>query len=861
MTGLILLSMFAFVVLPAMTSYLQKAGPGVSDPVLASFNGVDLKRSRIETFTRMHNQTVRFLEALAEKTMELGGSPQVPGFMFDPRSQQIRSLGINQQPSELASIRTLQFAAQAEKQGFELDDTAIENWLMAFTSEKMTRQQIMGMLAKETQNGMGEFHLYDMLRNQLLARVYENGASAALSYGQMPIMTPAEEWQNFLKLNQQASGDAYGILVSEYVDKTDANPPESRIVEVYEAGKDFYSSTQSPEPGFRTRDKATIEYLVGNLQKFVDAEVAKLPEEEIRAEYDRQVARGAFRVRKEEPETSQPSTDSMPADAAPETPAPASNAPASNAPASNAPAEMKEESATTETPAPEPATPAPETPAPAQPKQEKTVEQDSPEDIAKHKQQVEDLQKILDDAGDLEMPAEEMPAEEKPAPEKPASEPKPETPEKLDAPETKPESKPETPAETEPTSEPATEPEPTTEPEPASEPEPADQPKPEGGEQSSLQLDDAVQLVMFQDDVTPASETPAADEPAAENPATENPATETPAADDAAAESPAAEEAKPEIQPYEEVRLNVAEALVQDDARVALDRALTKAKKVMRVYFAMQSRYVMSEDESIKPERPDLKKLAGELGLEYAPIGPHDAVSIADEPISDSYEAGTSFNQRGYPYAVMVFGAGNQIPKLELFKALSTVDIPRGLSYLSWKVEETESKVPTLDEVRDEVVQAVRMEDARELARKDAEALAKQINEGKSLVDVVPEDKKDNLKQNVAPFSWMNSFGFGQATLGNVPELDSVGEEFMSAVFNAEGDEAVVAGNLPQNVVYVFRRTELQPAIQDLRSIFKQPTERMKALSLGMEDRYELRQGFVEMVDEKTGLVMGNEAE
>ena len=124
MTFLILLAMFAFVVLPTVSQYMRTAGSGMNDPVLAEFSGVSLTASRVSSFTQKHYATVQFLRRLAEETVKRGGSSSV--FTIDQRTGQIQSVGINGSPNDEMSIRTIQFAAAAQKQGFELDDTMVE---------------------------------------------------------------------------------------------------------------------------------------------------------------------------------------------------------------------------------------------------------------------------------------------------------------------------------------------------------------------------------------------------------------------------------------------------------------------------------------------------------------------------------------------------------------------------------------------------------------------------------------------------------------------------------------------------------------------------------------------------------------
>ena len=181
----------------------------------------------------------------------------------------------------------------------------------------------------------------------------------------------------------------------------------------------------------------------------------------------------------------------------------------------------------------------------------------------------------------------------------------------------------------------------------------------------------------------------------------------------------------------------------------------------------------------------------------------------------------------------MMFGVSrNQraTPKQQLFFPLKTADMTTGRVYVSWKTAENEAYTPTLDEVRDEVVQAIRMEEAREIARLEAVRLADEANEGKDLLTLIPEEKKSNLIEGLGPFSWMNSFGFGGAFLGNIPELDSVGEEFMAETFRTKEGQYGVAANLPERVVYVIEPTGFQPSLEELKRRFKQPRERMMAL-------------------------------
>ena len=395
MTGLILLAMFAFVVLPAISTSMRQNGPGMTDPVLAELDGVRLTASRINVFTQQHYSTVQFLRKLAQETIRRGGTPQVPGFNIDQRSGEIQGVGINGQPSEGNSIRTLQFAAAAEAEGFELDDTAVDLWLEQFTGGTMSDRDMFALLRKESNNRMGQIQLYNMLRKQLLSSLYFRAASSTVASGQRPIQSPLDHWKNFLKLNQKASIHAYAVMVNDFIERTDEAPGEAEILTVYNDGKDRYPSEQSAEPGFRRRDTAKFEYLMADLDQFRRDEVAKLSEEEIRAEYDRRVSGGDFVL----PDVSLPDLADDPEEAPEDEEATDAKDTGASPSGDGEASEMKENEDQSEE-KPQGDSSEPEEATKTKPQQEE-----------QQRQQVEEFAKELDQAGDLgaESPAESEP--------------------------------------------------------------------------------------------------------------------------------------------------------------------------------------------------------------------------------------------------------------------------------------------------------------------------------------------------------------------------------------------------------------------------------------------------------------------
>jgi hypothetical protein len=373
---------------------------------------------------------------------------------------------------------------------------------------------------------------------------------------------------------------------------------------------------------------------------------------------------------------------------------------------------------------------------------------------------------------------------------------------------------------------------------------------------------------------TPGEQKPAADQPATEKPAESKPAEPQPAtpestkpvdpkpadgepkAADKPADSAPEQPAAPKVEPFEKVRDDIAESLAMQPALNKLDAAVTEVDKAMRAYF--NGRAIAGTKVDKIPPRPDLKALAEKLGMKHVVTGLINGQQIQDEPISLSFGVGSGM-QRGDGF-VQVFFASR--PPKPLFTSVRTVDDQGRISYISWKTEDKPDYIPELKEIREEVITAIRTVEARKLAKLEADRLSKEFSSSdKPAKDLIPAERASMLFSNLGPFSWMNSLGFQmRAFIGNVPELDSVGEEFMRQVFTSERDKWGVAPNVPETVYYVVRPTEFTPSTDELHQRFTQLTQRMQALSLARDETAKIQSGHYEALDKRTGFKWNEDA-
>ena len=718
MVFLTLLALLSFVVLPSIAMYQQnRTTYGSAPTTMATFDGGQYDRTKVSYFTRNHFATTQFLRDLAEETISRAGVPKVADFQYNAQQKTIQSLGINSNPSDQSSVRILMFAGEAKKAGLDLDDTAIRNWLTLYSDGRLSDSQINGILALSTNQKMGQVQLYEQLRTQLLAAAYQRQVMGGLTAGGQPILPPAEQWELFLRLNRRAVADAYAVNVADFIEETNAKPAEKEIQAVYEAGKVVYPDDQSAKPAFRRPYTANIEYLSGNLNDFIDRERTTITEEQLRAEYQKRLDGGDFKLPEGVP------AETKPADAATAVEAPATEQPETQ-------------------PAEDPAAPAATEAKPSE--AESSDLEYSSNAVRLVAMQVESDTAKPADGEDVKVPTETVKPNDAPI-------------------------------------------------------EPTDAP-------------------------TADTNKPAETKPDA-----------------------------PKVESFEKVRDDIARSLAMQPALNKLDAAVTEVDKVMRTYFNAKAIAGGKSGKPIAP--PDMKALADKLGMKHMVTGMMDGRDIQKDPVSLSFGVGTGM-QRGDGFVQTMY-----VARPQLFTPVRTVDDQAQISYISWKSEEQAAFIPNLKDVREEVITAIRMAEARQLAQVAAEKLAKEFAASDKPKELVPADRSSMYFESLGPFSWMNSFGFGmRAFMGNVPELDRVGEPFMRHVFTSERGRWGVAPNLPETVYYVVRPTEFSPSTDELHQRFTQLSQRMQTMSLAVEEAIKIRDGHYEALDRRTGFKWNEEA-
>ena len=160
--------------------------------------------------------------------------------------------------------------------------------------------------------------------------------------------------------------------------------------------------------------------------------------------------------------------------------------------------------------------------------------------------------------------------------------------------------------------------------------------------------------------------------------------------------------------------------------------------------------------------------------------------------------------------------------------------IPPEKLYLYWRTEVVPEAVPPLEEIREEVARASKMQKALPLAEKKAADMARQAAEAaKPLAEVFADNAKKVIR--TTEFSWMTRGALPGST-GSRPILSPVngfadgqpvsvsgaGNDFMKAVFALAVGQVGTAVNQPQTFVYLVPPGEGRSARRTTpRSIFR----------------------------------------
>jgi len=809
------LIMLTFVVGDYIVRNQPGAGGAAPEETVVTWKHGKLDDRDLGAMREAHNLVVRFLDLLVQKTIEAKGQPKglgvtaIGGRVIDP--------GIPRSYAEEDLVQTMILARKAEELGVRISDAAILEFLDTLSDDVIPRNQFGVLLRDATQGRFGQAQLFEQLRTELLAQHMRMMAGSGVF-----AMSPGLAWDAFNRLNRRVKTELLPLPIEDFKNKVTAQPTEEEIAALYEEGKSRYPSPDLPDPGFKRRRQIAFQYLKADFEKYLQQEMAAVTKEQVEEYYEKNKA--DFKVT--EPP---PAEEKKPAAEPAKTPDPAAK--------ESPPKETAAKKAAAEEPAAkEPAAkeveldldaPAPKAPS-AKEGQSKQSQHSTPRRRA---------ETVFVSCNAAEAAKEEGAAEEaKPAAEQetPKEEAKTAAKQETAKEEAKPAVKEETPKEQ---AKPAAKQETAKEEaKPAAKEEtPKEQAKPAAKQETAKEeAKPAAKEETPKEEAKPAAKQEMAKEeakPAAkeETPKEEAKPAAPPEAKPSEPASAKSEEKKGETQEptakykplaevEQEIRRNLARAPAQDKVTAALDSARTELRKYFQSHASWRAR-AKTEPNLPEPPPPDVKQLAEKHGLIGGETPLVDELQIGDYELGKAFRFSFAGNQfRRESFAEIAYN-----DRLPLYQPDQIRSFEVDVEFLYWKTKEAEPFVPALPDIRNEVVEAWKSKEAFQIAKAEAEKLAKAAKGDKPLKESLDATLAKNV-QEPPEFTWLTRgampMGSGAPMLNVVEGVEHAGQDFMQAVFALRPGEVGVAVNTPQTVAYVVRLISESPPEEQRRTQF-----------------------------------------
>ena len=284
----------------------------------------------------------------------------------------------------------------------------------------------------------------------------------------------------------------------------------------------------------------------------------------------------------------------------------------------------------------------------------------------------------------------------------------------------------------------------------------------------------------------------------------------------------------PKYRPLSEVRGEIRDRLLRERTLAAMKKKIEAANRFM--YELGYQRTVAQNDKTKTVTDADisdrLKKYAAKQGLVYMET---PLISARDLGESDTYPIGKATEPIDNPTeraqaATVPQELLNSQPD-QLYTVYRAEDPVSKNLFVYWKTKDVAAHVPSLDEpgVREQVLNAWKIEQARKPALERAKTLAKSVqNAGKPMAEVFAGQtvagKKDGSQLVVIrtpAFSWLrtssapqpnNPFGLPRPSLSTIAGIDKAGEEFMRYVFaSLKPGEVGVTPNADRSIYYIVK--------------------------------------------------------
>ncbi len=834
-----ILAMVGFVFMGPFTRSGNGPGSGAKGAEVATWKFGAIYNSDLSNLRGQRNILNAFF-AQAIKEVEAKG--KMPEGAYPPRYP----------VDDNSLVQAIVLHKKAEQMGVVVNDQAVNERIEAETRSSLSgdeKAQIAAGIHTGENTHLTARQLVEALRYEMELQAI----NALLGSDIYEISTPEQRWDYFSRLNRRATVEVLPVAVKDFVGKVKATPSEAELKSFFEMYKNYFSSPDSPTPGFKEPERAKFQYFVANDDNLVKEEKPKVTDDEIKQYYEKHkeefkksddegaVAPDKSKSTDTKTPDSKTSPDAGKAGDKSEKPSKDDKQPAETKSSDLKSSDSKSDGKSSEA-KPADAKPADTKPSDAKPTNTKATDVKSP-DAKSSDLKSSDL-KSSDSKSSDAMPADAKPTDSKSSPAKTPSPGKSSLLDRRSGRVIREEllaladdaaaKSPGAPAADKSAA-------PTTAAKDAAS-------KDEAAKKDDLAKKDQA--------APPTDKTPvdkAAPAPAGTQKTPSEKSTPPSAEPDKAQppKTPTTKEGLPDLglKPTEppkkipiveyrsltdetvrdEIRASIAKQKVRDRVEAAFKDLQTKISTYKRKFDNWNGKKVGDA-----PPPPDFMELAKQNHLKFEETGlitPLDAqelllgksYSFAPDSLARINFMQTAFSPTLGNYRPESTGT-NQFDWLFDLKPEPT----ETANFLWWRVDYKDAYVPEFDKVKIQVLEVWKMVEARKLAKAQAKEYADEANKKKARLDEAFAAAPNVHVSTVGPFTWMSAPAVAldptqpspPPRVSEVTGVDKAGEEFMRTVFRLEPGSSGFAMNQPETIAYVIQAISFAPSEQDFHRQF-----------------------------------------
>ena len=241
-------------------------GNGGENPVVATWQEGDLRESDFDQLRVGRNLMIQFTQYALQQARANGGQPRTSTVPVDNSDDALLELAI--------------LSDKADKLGVEIADEGVLNYLVQMTDGRLQPVEFSNIWQNMTNGAMSDKQLLSLMRREIMAiRV-----RGMMQSGSFPA-SPLRNWEYYNRMERRLTAEVMPISVEQFTANV-PDPAETELKKFYEKYKNIYSYPESPEPGFKQRQRASFDYIKFSLDDFFAAEVATISAEQVAAYYE-----------------------------------------------------------------------------------------------------------------------------------------------------------------------------------------------------------------------------------------------------------------------------------------------------------------------------------------------------------------------------------------------------------------------------------------------------------------------------------------------------------------------------------------------------------------------------------------------